>query len=182
MEEYYNQELRRSEMPMQGVTKDKPASKSAMGLGRGQKLKLHLKRGMGDDWSQVPPKDQGLDVGKKYETPREEKPSMQCDSQPQECAGWSPLTNELLTPGENLTNVLNYEYVQEVMEAISNIPKLDDVEMREVNAPLASDPEVGHSGYNLTLVRALGEEALRSNSPVTKQENRMLDDDTQAPR
>ena len=181
MEKYYNQELRCLEMPMQGVPKDKPASKSTTGLRRGQNLKLHLKRGMGDDRSQVPPKDLGPDVGKKYDMPWEEEPTPQGESQPQEGAGWSPLTNELLPLGENLTDILNYEYDQEVMEAAAHIPPADDIEMKEVNPPLGFDHEVGCSGYNLTLVLAPGKEAPGSNLPVTKQENRMLDDDTRAP-
>ena len=66
MEEFYNRELRRLEMPLQGVPKDKLASKTATGLYRGKDLRLHLKTStLGDGWSHIPPKDPGLDVGKK---------------------------------------------------------------------------------------------------------------------
>ena len=56
----------------------------------------------------------------------------------------------------------------------------DDIEMKDVDPPPGFDPEVGCSGYNLNLVRAPGEGAPGSNSLVTEQENRMLDDDTQS--
>ena len=58
---------------------------------------------------------------------------------------------------------------------------MEDVEMRDVGPPPGFDPEVGCSSCNLTLVQAPGEEALGSNLLVTEQENRMLDDNTQAP-
>ena len=53
--------------------------------------------------------------------------------------------------------------------------------MRDVDPHLGFDLEVGRSGYNLNLVQAPGEDAPGSNSPVTEQENQMLDDDTRAP-
>ena len=127
MEEYYNLELRRLETPLEGASKNKPGgSKTVTGLGQGQDLKLHLRRSMpGEDWSHVQLKDAGPDVGKKYELPRNEEPEQQdepqrrksdedtaflCEEpQQQEGAGRSPLTDELLTPGENITQLLNYE-------------------------------------------------------------------------
>ena len=77
MEEYYNQELCRLETPRQGVAKNKPSSSNTVtGIGRGQTLKLRLKRAMpGEDWSHVEPKDPGLDVGQKYEPPQKAESS-----------------------------------------------------------------------------------------------------------
>ena len=185
MEEYYNLELWRLETPLEGASKNKPGgSKTVTGLGRGQDLKLHLRRSMpGEDWSHVQPKDAGLDVGKKYEPPWNEEREQQdepqhrksdedtaflCEEpQQQEGAGRSPLTDELLALGENVTQLLNYEEDPEVMAAIANLPRVDDVEMKDINAPLGFDPEVGHPGYNHNLVRVSDEGAPGSNSPVT---------------
>ena len=63
--------------------------------------------------------------------------------------------------------------------AIANIPRMDDVEMQDVNPPPGFDPEVGRTGYDHNLVWASDEGAPGFNSPVTEQEDRMLDEDTQ---
>ena len=61
-------------------------------------------------------------------------------------AGLSPLTEELLTPGEDLTTVLNgYDIPeeQELAQAVSSIlPRMDtaDVEMEEVNVTTRGQP------------------------------------------
>ena len=198
MEEYYNLELCRLETLLAGVTKNKPGgSKTITRLGRGQDLKLHLRGSMpGEGWSTVQPKDAGPDVGKRYVLPQSEEPEPQdepwrrksdedtaflCEEpQQQEGAGRSPLTNELLALGENITELLNYEEDLEVMAAIANLPRVDDVEMRDINAPPGFDPEVGHSRYDHNLVRASDEGALGSNSLVTEREDKMLDEDTQS--
>ena len=60
------------------------------------------------------------------------------EPQQQEGAGRSPLTNELLTPEENITQLLDYEEGLEVIAAIANLLKVDDVEMRDINAPPVS--------------------------------------------
>ena len=70
------------------------------------------------------------------------------------CWPGSPLTAELLPPGENVTNVLDYDDDPEVLAAIANIPWMDDVEMQDMNPPLGFDPEVGHTGYVHNLVWA----------------------------
>ena len=101
------------------------------------------------------------------------------EQQQQEDAGWSPLTAELLALGENVTDVLDYDEDPEVIVAIANIPRMDDVEMQDVNPPPGFDPEVGRTGYDHNLVWASDEGAPGSNSPVTEQEDRMLDEDTQ---
>ena len=160
-------------------------------------MKLHLRKSTpGEDWSHVQPKDVGPDVSKRYELPRNEEPEQQdkprhqksdkdttfpCEEpQQQEGAGRSPLTDELLAPGENITQLLNYEEDLEVIAAIANLPKVDDVEMRDINAPPAFNPEVGLSGYVLNLVRPHDEGALGSNSLVMEQEDQMLDEDNQS--
>ena len=65
------------------------------------------------------------------------------------------------------------------MAAIANIPRVDDVEMKDVNPPLGFDLEVGCSRYDLNLVWASDEGAPGSNSPVMEWEDKMLDEDTQ---
>ena len=45
-----------------------------------------------------------------------------CEQEQTGMAGWSPLTNELLALGENLTNILDYDDDPEVTTAIANIP------------------------------------------------------------
>ena len=160
-------------------------------------MKLHLRRSTpGEGWSTVQPKDAGPDVRKRYELPQSEEPEPQdepqhrksdedtaflCEEpQQQEGASWSPLTDELLTPGENITELLDYEEDPEVMTAIANLPRVDNVEMRDINAPLGFDPEVGCSRYDHNLVWASDGRAPGSNSPVTDREDKMLDEDTQS--
>ena len=160
-------------------------------------MKLHLRRSMlGEGWSHVQPKDVGLDVGKRYEPPWKEEPAPQdepqhrksdedtaflCEEpQQQEDTGWSPLTDKLLPLGENITDVLDYEEDPEVMAAIANIPRVDDVEIKDMNPPPGFDQEVGCSRYDLNLVRASDEGAPGSNLPVTEWEDKMLDEDTQS--
>ena len=67
-----------------------------------------------------------------------------------------------------------------MIAAIANLPKVDDVEMRDINAPPGFDPEVGCSRYDLNLVRLHDEGAPGSNSPVTEWEDQMLDENTQS--
>ena len=101
-------------------------------------------------------------------------------------AGRSPLTEELLALGENVTTVLDDQYEDpEIAQAISNIPlhmDLADVDMED--APSGFEPEVSRLGYDVNLVRHSGNTALGSTSPVTAQENQLLDEDaglTRAP-
>ena len=47
--------------------------------------------------------------------------------------------------------------------------------MEDINAPPGFEPEVGHSGYDINLVRHSDNTALGSISPVRAQENQMLD-------
>ena len=93
---------------------------------------------LGEDWSHMQPKDVAPDIGKRYKLPRNEEPEQQdeprhrksdedtaflCEEpQQQEGAGQSPLTDELLAPGENVTQLLDYEEDLEVIAAIANLP------------------------------------------------------------
>ena len=100
--------------------------------------------------------------------------------------GCSPLTSELLAPDEELTEVLDYEDVEEndlgvpdpeIAQAVANIPQADafaDVEMQESHQPPGFEPEVSRSGYDVNLVHSNPTEP-GSTSPVTARENEMLD-------
>ena len=128
--------------------------------------------------------DSGPSVGHPSQTPPEK-------SQPQESEetvqpGRSPLTSELLAPDKELTEVLDYEDVEEndpgvpdpeIAQAVAHIPQADaftDVEMQESQPPPGFEPEVSRSGYDVNLVRSdLAEPG--STSPVTAMENQMLD-------
>ena len=89
----------------------------------------------------------------------------------------SPLTNELLAPGEEVTKVLDYEDVEEtapgpdleIVQAVAHIPKADawaDVEMQESNSPPGFEPEVSKSEYDVNLVHT-DPTGLGSAFPVT---------------
>ena len=100
--------------------------------------------------------------------------------------GHSPLTSELLAPDEELTEVLDYEDVEEnnpgvpdleITQAVAHIPQADafaDVEMQESHPPPGFEPEVSRSGYDVNLVHSNPTE-LGSTSPVMARENEMLD-------
>ena len=150
-------------------------------MGCRETIKLHLrKKAPGQDWTHVLPKDNSPDVGKHYKTPR-------CkESTGTSQAGRSPLTEELLALGKNVTTVLDDQYEDpEIVQAVSNIPLYTDpadVEMED--APSGFEPEVSHSGYDVNLVRHSGNTMSGSTSPVTAQENQLLDEDaglTRAP-
>ena len=134
------------------------------------------------------PKDLGPDVGCPYQTPNE-------TSQQEESVGTiqpncSLLTNELLAPGEELTEVLDYEDVEEtalgpdleIAQAVAHIPKADawaDVEMHESNSPPGFEPEVSKSGYDVNLVHT-DPTGLGSASPVMAGEDKMLNEEVQS--
>ena len=67
-----------------------------------------------------------------------------------------------------------------MIAAVANLLKVDNIEMRDINAPPGFDPEVGCSGYNPNLVQLCDEEAPGSNSPVMEWEDQMLDGDNQS--
>ena len=100
--------------------------------------------------------------------------------------GCSLLTSEILAPGEELTEVLDYEDVEEndpdvpdpeIIQAVAHIPLANayaNVEMQESHPPLGFEPEVSRSRYDVNLVRSNPTE-LGLTSPVMARENKMLD-------
>ena len=154
--------------------------------GRGNTLKLHLRRATpGEGWSHVEPKDSGPDVGRPYQTPKEANQPQESEQATQ--PGHSPLTSELLAPGKELIEDLDYEDVEEtdpdqpdpeIIQAVANIPQVDayaDVEMQESRPPPGFEPEVTRSGYDVNLVHTNPTEP-GSTSQVTAREDKMLDE------
>ena len=152
-------------------------------------MKLRLKKAtQREGWTHVEPKDPGPDVGRPYQTPKERvKPQENVGTVQPSC---SPLTSELLAPGEELIGELDYEDVEEtdpgpdpeIAQAVAHIPKVDawaDVEMQESNSPLGFEPEVSRSGYDANLVRT-DPTGLGSASLVTVGEDKMLDEEFQS--
>ena len=125
-------------------------------------------------------RDSGPSVGHSSQTPQE-------TSKPQESKqtvqpGRSPLTSELLAPDEELTEVLDYEDVEEndlgvpdpeIAQAVAHIPQAN-VEMQESHPPPGFEPEVSRSGYDINLVCSNPTEPGLT-SPVMAKENKMLD-------
>ena len=153
-------------------------------VGRGDALKLHLKRtARGEGWS-VETKDLSPNVG--HPSPANQETSKLQESEQMVQPGRSPLTSELLAPDEELTEVLDYEDVEdndvsmpdlEIAQAVAHIPQADafaDVEMQESHPPPGFEPEVSRSGYDVNLVR-LNPTEPGSTSLVTARENEMLD-------
>ena len=104
----------------------------------------------------------------------------------------SPLTNELLDPGEELLGELDYEDVEgtnlgpdpEIAQAVAHIPQADtcaDVEMQYVRPPPGFEPEVVKAGYDVNLV-CLDQPKPGSSSLVMAGEDRMLDVEESQPR
>ena len=151
--------------------------------GRGDTLKLHLKRARGEGWS-VEMRDSDPSMGRLSRTPQET--SKPLESEQTVWPGHSPFTSELLAPDEELTEVLDYEYVEEndlgvpdpeIIKAVAHIPQADafaDVEMQESQPSPGFEPEVSRPGYDVNLVSSNPTEP-GSTSPVTVMENQMLD-------
>ena len=167
------------------VPSHKPVTSSGLTkVGRGDALKLHLKRtARGEGWS-VEMRDSGPNIGHLSLANQETgKPQ---ESEQMVRPGRSPLTSELLAPDEELTEVLDYEDVEEndtsmpdpeIAQVVAHIPQADafaDVEMQESHPPPGFEPEVSRSRYDVNLVRPNPTE-LGSTSPVTARENEMLD-------
>ena len=126
------------------------------------------------------PKDDGPDIGKHYETPRHQ------DTTGTNQAGQSPLTEELLALGEHITTVLDDQYEDpEIEQAVAHIPPhTDPADVEMEDATSGFEPEVSCSGYDVNLVRHSGNTVPGLTSPVTAQENQLLDEDaglTRAP-
>ena len=156
--------------------KPAPSSKPAgvKKMGRGETIKLHLrKKTPGQDWTHLMPKDDGPDVGKHYETPQHQ------ESTGTSQASRSPLTEELLAPGEHVTTVLDDQYEDlEIEQAVANMAlHTDPMDVDMEDATSGFEPEVSCSGYDVNLVQHSGNTAPGSTSPVTAQENQLLDED-----
>ena len=129
-------------------------------------------------------RDSGLSMGHPSQTPQETSKSQESEQTVR--PGHSPLTSELLAPDEELTEVLDYEDVEEndpgvpdpeITQAVAHIPQADafaDVEMQESQPPPGFEPEVSRSGYDVNLVHSNPTEP-ELTSPVTAMENKMLD-------
>ena len=176
MEMCYNQHImdtatqqKKKEQQEKLGQKASPSSKPTgiKSMGCRETIKLHLwKKAPGQDWTHVTPKDNAPDVWKHYETPR-------CQ------AGRSPLTEELLAPGEHVTTILDDQYEDpEIEQAIAHNPPcmdLANVETEDVTSGF--EPKVSRLGYDVNLVRHSGDTAPGSTSLVTAQENQLLDED-----
>ena len=109
-----------------------------------------------------------------YETPRHQ------ETIGTNQAGQSPLTEELLALGEHVTTILDDQYKDpEIEQAVAHIPlHTDPVDVEMEDATSGFEPEVSCSGYDVNLIWHSGDTALGSTSPVTAQENQLLDEDT----
>ena len=144
---------------------------------------LRLKRARGEGWS-IEMRDSDPSVGRQSQTPQEN--SKPPESEQTVWPGRSPLTSELLTLDEELTEMLDYEDVEEnnpgvpdpeIAQAVVHIPQADafaDVEMQESQPPPGFELEVSRSGYDDNLVRSVPAEP-GSTSLVTAMENQKLD-------
>ena len=158
-------------------------------LGRAGTLRLHLKKAE-KGWTQANQSGTGPGVGNPNRYPKEA--SSQSKQGKLNQPSRSPLTNELLDPGEELLGELDYEDVEEtnpdpdpeIAQAVAHIPQADvcaDVEMQDVQPPPGFEPKVVKAGYDVNLVRS-DQPELGSSSPVTAGEDRMLDVEESQPR
>ena len=190
MEICYNQHImdtaaqqKKKEQQEKPGQKATPSSKPTRikNLGHRETIKLHLrKKAPGQDWTHVMPKDDGPDIGKCYKTPQHQKNTETSQ------ASQSPLTEELLAPGEHVTTVLDDQYEDpEIEQAVAHIPPHTDpgdVEMED--ATLDFEPKVSRLGYDVNLIWHSGDIVPGLTSPVTAQENQLIDEDaglTRAP-
>ena len=128
-------------------------------------------------------RDSDLSAGHPSQASQETKPQ---ESEQAVRPGHSPLTSELLALDKELTEMLDYEDVEEndpgipdpeIAQAVAHIPQADafaDVEMQESQPPPGFELEVSRSRYDVNLVCSNPTE-LGSTSPVTAMENQMLD-------
>ena len=158
-------------------------------LGRAGTLRLHLKKAE-KGWTQASQSGTSLGVGNPNRYPKEVSSRSKQGKLNQPSR--SPLTNELLDPGEELLGELDYKDVEEInpepdpeiAQAVAHIPKADicgDVEIQDVWPPSGFKPEVVKAGYNVNLVCSDQPEP-GSSSPVTAGEDRMLDVEENQPR
>ena len=158
-------------------------------LGRARTLRLHLKKA-GKGWTQANQSGTGPGVGNPNRYPKE-APS-QSKQEESNQPSRSPLTNELLDPGEELLGELDYEDAEEtnpgpdpeIAQGVAHIPKTDacaDVEMQDVRPPPGFEPKVIKARYDVNLVHS-DQPELGSSSPVKAGEDRMLDVEESQPR
>ena len=170
------------------LSKMPSAGRGKKPLGRAGTLLLHLKK-VGKGWTKANQGGTGPGVGNPNRYPKG-TPSLPTQEESNQ-ASRSPLTNELLDPGEELLE-LDYEDVEEtdpgpdpeIAEAIAHIPQADmytDVEMQDVRPPPGFQPEVTKAGYDVYLVWSEQAE-LGSTSPVTAGEDQMLDVEESQPK
>ena len=129
-------------------------------LGRAGTLRLHLKKAE-KGWTQASQSGTGPGVGNPNRYPKKMSSPSKLGKSDQ--PSHSPLTNELLEPGEELLRELDYEDVEEInqqldpeiAQAVANIPQADiyaDVEMQDIRPPPGFEPEVAKAGYDVNLV------------------------------
>ena len=191
MERCYNEHIldmtaqqKKKELKEKPGPKPAPSSKptgttGTKNLGCGETIKIHLrKKALGQDWTPVPGKDDGPDVGKRYEISRHQ------ESTGMGQASRSPLTEELLALGESVTTILDLQYEdQEIAQAISNIPPCaDSADLEMEEEAMGFESEVSHVGYDVNLVQHSDDTTLGSTSPVTAQDNWLLDEETNLTR
>ena len=169
LEKRYSEQLLRSKgrgkLIVENPTAPGHKSVTSSGLtkvGRGDALKLHLKRtAQGEGWS-VEMRDSGLSV--EHPSPASRETGKPQESEWMVRPGRSPLTSELLAPDKELTEVLDYKDVEEneasmpdpeITQAVAHIPQADafaDVEMQESHPPPGFEPEVSKVRYDVNLV------------------------------
>ena len=158
-------------------------------LGRAGTLRLHLKKAE-KGWTQANQSGTSPGVDNPNQYPK--GPSSQSKQGKFNQPSHSPLTNELLDPGEELLGDLDYEDVEEInpdpdleiAQAVANIPQADvcaDMEMQDVRPPPGFEPEVVKAGCDINLVCSDQPEP-GSSSPVTAGEDQMLDVEKSHPR
>ena len=158
-------------------------------LGRAGTLRLHLKKAE-KGWTQASQTSTGPGVGNPNRYPKEV--SSQSKQGKLHQPSRSPLTNELLDPGEELLGELDYEDMEEISpqpdpeiaQAVAHIPKADvsdDMEMQDVRPPPGFEPKVVEARYDVNLVCSDQPEPGAS-SPVTAREDQMLDVEENQPR
>ena len=191
LEKLYSEQLLRSKgrgkltVENPAIPGHKPVTASGLTkVGRGDTLKLHLKKtARGEGWS-IEVRDSGPNVG--HPSPADLETGKPQEGEQVVRPGRSPLTSELLALDEELTEVLDYDDVEEnntsmpdpeIAKAVAHIPQADafaDVEMQESQPPPGFEPKVSRSGYDVNLVHSNPTEP-GSTSPVTARENEMLD-------
>ena len=167
-----------------------PSSGGGKGpLGRAGTLWLHLKKAE-KGWTQASQSSTGPGVGNPNRYPKEVSSKLKQGRSGQPSR--SPLTNELLEPGEELLGDLDYEDVEEInpqpdpeiAQAVVNIPLADvhaDMEMQDIRPPRGFEPEVAKAGYDVNLVRS-DQPKQGSSSPFMAREDWMLDVEESQPK